>query len=225
MRFWEDMQSKWGFSDGDAIPTGIEAYRTVYIRAVNRLAEQLDSQVRAVAFNRAGLHNFCLILFHRVDDLKDIPVKQYTEHVDIQADVVEPDEAMQEAVRQAYDLRLDEWIHVTVEIDPDLDEVIENLKPIDEDGPLIVIVQGEAQHIYLDAQVEVISTTWLAEHAVVAEDNAFTVTAVYHRDEMVTIRSRDERHLTVPAQLVRVLHIPEAYREHNRSDDALPEAE
>ena len=223
MRFWEDMQSKWGFSDGEAIPAGIEDYRTVYIRAVNRLAEQLDSQVRAVAFNRAGLHNFCLVLFHRVDDLKDIPVEQYTEHVDIRADVVEPDEAMQEAIWQAQEARLDDLLYITVEIDPDLDEVIQNLKPIDEDGPLIVTVQGEAQHIFPDVQVKVVSTTWLAEHDIEAEDNAFTVTAVYHRDEMVTLRSRDDRHQAVPAQLVRVIQVPDAYRESNRSDDQ-PEA-
>lgn len=130
MRFWEDMLTKYGFNDGSAIPNGVEAYRTVYIRAVNRLAEQLDSQVRVVAFNRAGVHNFCLVLFHRLEDLQDVPAEQYTDHVDIPAAEVEPDEAMQEAVRQAFDLHLDQYLQVTVEIDPRLDEFIQDLEPI-----------------------------------------------------------------------------------------------
>lgn len=131
MRFWEEMQSKWGFHDGEAIPEGVEAYRTVYIRAVNRLAEQLDSQVRAVAYNRCGLHNFCLVLFHNVADLADVPVEQYTEHVNIPAEVVEPDEAMREAIWQAEMWHLDELLDVTVTIDPGLDDFLDELKPGD----------------------------------------------------------------------------------------------
>ena len=70
MRFWDDMQNKYGFSDGEAVPDGAEVYRAVYIRAVNALAEQLGSTVRAVAYDRPGVHNWCLILFHQVSDLE-----------------------------------------------------------------------------------------------------------------------------------------------------------
>jgi len=56
MRYWGAMQSKWGFSDGDAVPDSIEAYRDVYLRVVNRLAEQLGSAVRATAYDRPGPH-------------------------------------------------------------------------------------------------------------------------------------------------------------------------
>ena len=131
MRYWEEMQSKWGFNDGEAIPEGVEHYRTVYIRAVNRLAEQLNSQVRAVAYNRCGLHNFCLVLFHNLTDLVDVPVEQYTEHMDIPAAVVEPDEAMREAIWQAETWHLDELLEVTVAIDPGLEAFLNELKPGD----------------------------------------------------------------------------------------------
>jgi hypothetical protein len=221
MRFWNDMQSKWGFNDGEAIPEGIREYRTVYLQAVNRLAEQLDSQVRAVAFNRTGLHNFCLILFHWGDDLKDIPAEQYTDHVDIRAAVVEPDAAMQEAIYQAHELGLDQWVVVTVEIDPDLDDFIHDLKPVDESGPLVVTVLGAPQTLYQQAQVEIISPSWLAEHHINAEDNTFTVYTIYYRDEMVTLHSPDGRLITVPANLLRATAIPDT--DHPKNPD--PSAE
>ena len=129
MRFWDDMRSKWGFNDGEAIPEGVEHYRSVYIRAVNRLAEQLDSQVRAVAFDSVGVHNFCLILFHLVDDLQAIPVEQYTDYVDIQAEVVKPDAAMNEAIWQAQTDHLDDLIEVTVRVAPGLEDFLNNLHP------------------------------------------------------------------------------------------------
>jgi hypothetical protein len=138
MRFWDDMQSKWGFNDGEAIPEGVEAYRTVYIRAVNRFAEQLDSQVRAVAYNRFGVHNFCLVIFHNLTDLQEVLVEQYTEHVDIRAEVVEPDEAMREAIWQAQTRELDDLIEVTVAIAPGLEDFLNELKPDDADSPLIL---------------------------------------------------------------------------------------
>ncbi len=66
MRFWDDMQDRRGFADGESTPDGAEVYRAVYVQAVNTLAAQLGSPVRAVAYDRPGFHNGCLILFHRV---------------------------------------------------------------------------------------------------------------------------------------------------------------
>ena len=222
MRFWDDMQSKWGFNDGDAIPEGVEAYRTVYIQAVNRLAEQLDSQVRAVAYNRFGLHNYCLILLYHVDDLKDVPIKQYIEHVDIHAQVAQADDAMREAIWQAHEAHLDNLLHISVETDPDLDEFIEELKPIDEDGPLIMIVLGEPQHIYPEGQVQVIDPEWLAKHEVEATNNVFTVGHVYHRDGILTMRTVEGQYRTVPAHLVQVIRIPKIHCVDSEDQSAIP---
>ena len=102
MRFWDDMLDKYGFADGEAVPDGAEVYRAVYIRAVNVLAEQLGSGVRAVAYDRPGVHNGCLILFHRFSDLEAQGICVYALHVETDAAEVEPDEAMDEAIRQAH---------------------------------------------------------------------------------------------------------------------------
>ena len=222
MRFWEDMQSKWGFNDGDAIPEGVEAYRTVYIQAVNHLAEQLNSQVRTVAYNRFGMHNFCLILLYHVNDLKNVPIGQYTEHVDIRAQVAQADDAMREAISQAYEADVDNLVHISVKIDPNLDEFIKELKPIDDDAPLILTVQGEPQHIYPEGQVQVIAQEWLTKHKIEATNNIFTVSHVYHRDALLTVRTPEGQHETVPAHLVQVIRIPNIHCADSKDQSPIP---
>ena len=89
------MRTKYGFNGGGAVPDGAEIYRAVYIRAINKLAEQLGSRVRAVAYDRAGVHNWCLILFHGVNDSAGRTPDELTESLDLSAaEVLDPDEVM-----------------------------------------------------------------------------------------------------------------------------------
>ena len=222
MQYWEEMQSKWGFNDGNSIPAGAEVYRTVYIQAVNRLAEQLNSTMRAVAYNRMGMHNYCLILFHNVKDLKDVPLEQYIDHVDIPAEVVEPDEAMDDAIGYAHDAQLDSWLHVSVEIDPDLDDYLEQLKPVDENTPLILKVAGELQHFYAGGEIEIIKEDWLKNHFIAPEKNNLTIKQVFHYDANLWVRDTEDIHHVVSAHWARVTHIPERYREHNSDQTPIP---
>src|SRR4051794_25024654 len=101
MRFWNEMQSKYGFADGEAIPEGVDVFRAVYIRAVNVLAAQLGSTVRAVVYDRPGIHNSCLILFYRVSDLEAHNISLFTQPIEMDVDAAEPDELMEEAIQQA----------------------------------------------------------------------------------------------------------------------------
>lgn len=213
MHYWEEMQSKWGFSDGDAVPAGASVYRKIYIQAVNRLAEQLNSDVRAVAYDWMGLHNYCLILFHRLADLKDIPVAQYTEHVAIDAPVVQPDEAMQDAIGYAHDAELDNWVVVSVEVDPDLEDFMEQLKPINADTPLILTVAGESQHFYQDGQIQIIDEAWLHEHKMIDARTTFTIHQILHYDAMLYVRDAEGGYHIVSAHKARVTHIPQVYRD------------
>ena len=61
MQYWDDFRDKHGFQGGDAIPKGVEIYRTVYVRYLNALLKHLGSGIRVIAYNRPGLHNYCLI--------------------------------------------------------------------------------------------------------------------------------------------------------------------
>ena len=63
MKYLEDMCDKFGFQDGEVVPVGIRSYRDVYVRVLNHLLPQFGSGVRAVAYDRPGMHNSCMILF------------------------------------------------------------------------------------------------------------------------------------------------------------------
>lgn len=103
MKYWDDMQTKWGFSDGAATPCGIEAYREVYVQAVNYLAAQAGSAVRAEAYDRPGMHNSCLIVLVSIHSRPGDPVTP----------LVDPDEGMKHAIRQAHNLGLDSYVTAT----------------------------------------------------------------------------------------------------------------
>ena len=69
MRFYDDMLDKYGFNDGANIPNGIERVRTVYIRVINTFARKRKSYYRAFAFDRSGMHNWCLIGYAHTQDM------------------------------------------------------------------------------------------------------------------------------------------------------------
>ena len=143
MRFWEEMQSKYGFSDGGAVPDGAEVYRAVYIKVVNRLAEQLKSNVRAAAYDRSGVHNWCLILCYAVTDRAGHTADELTDTLDLSAQVLEPDEPMSEAIRQAYLLDLDGFVKVSVALVDDFASFVSALYPVGEGDPLVAVVNGQ----------------------------------------------------------------------------------
>jgi hypothetical protein len=60
------MMLKHGFDDGDCVPDGAESARQSITRAINSNAEALSSQFRADAPDIGGIHNGCMILFHKV---------------------------------------------------------------------------------------------------------------------------------------------------------------
>lgn len=63
MKYLDDMLDKYGFSDGEAVPDDALARRTVYIAAINAVAQRMGVEQRAEPYNRPGCHNWCLIAF------------------------------------------------------------------------------------------------------------------------------------------------------------------
>ena len=111
MKYWSDMRRKSGFDDGNAEPAGCDLYRYVYIQAVNTLAEQFGSNVRAVAHDSMGSHNRCMILLRWVG----------------QAEEVEPDDGMKSAIVAALERGLDDFVVTRVSIDLQFHEVLGKL--------------------------------------------------------------------------------------------------
>ncbi len=225
MRYWDDMRTKYGFNDGGAVPDGAEVYRTVYIRAVNQLAEQLNSSVRATAYDRAGVHNWCLILFYAVNDLSDRTPSELTEPLDLSAgEVLEPDEAMDEAIRQAYLLDLDSFVQVSVDLSDDFEGFVTALYPVNEGDPLVAEVNGQPQHIYPGGRVRLVWEVKAFEGARLPIGNEYVVTWIDHHPPLVRLAAQPSAPIcamTVPDALM-VVEIPSEVRAASENRDPIP---
>ena len=111
MKYFDELQTKWGFDDGELVPPDAEACRTVYVDALNQIAANLGSELRAYAYNRPGMHNPFLILFRGKDAQTDQEER-------------EPDEAMIKAIGCCCGLDLDDLVEVRVTIVRDYKEKI-----------------------------------------------------------------------------------------------------
>jgi hypothetical protein len=186
MRYWDDMQSKYGFNDGGAVPDGAEVYRAAYIRAVNKLAEQLGSSVRAAGYDRAGVHNWCLILFYDVHDLTGLSPDELTTSLDLSAaEVLEADEMMDEAIQQAYLLDLDSFVEVSVDLSDEFSEFVAALYPVKEGDPLVAVVNGQPQHIYPGGRVRLVREAKALDGTVLAVDSEYVVIWIDHHPALV----------------------------------------
>jgi len=59
---WADFASKFGFRDGETVEERDEKARSLVIVKLNSLPEFNQNRIRAVAYNRPGVHNWCLII-------------------------------------------------------------------------------------------------------------------------------------------------------------------
>jgi hypothetical protein len=101
MQYWDEFVSKTGFNDGDTVPPDAEERRSVYIQYLNALAKSLGSNVRVMAFDRGGCHNFHMVTLVWSGTTKDID---------------EVDEAWEKAFDLAMEAGLDEYVETTVTI-------------------------------------------------------------------------------------------------------------
>ena len=126
MKYWDEFQTKWGFSDGDAIPPDARACRQVYVREINRLAARRGSQVRLLAWDRPGVHNCYLIVRVPADRVKRVKPERLCsgqwdggwEPRNPNWEEAVPDEALEEAIREAFELDLDGYVETRVRVKP-----------------------------------------------------------------------------------------------------------
>ena len=121
MKYFDDMTNKYGFGDGGAIPPDAWACRAVYLAVLNALAAHIGSAVRAIPFNRPGMHNGCMMLFVSVEDAARTAQggSEFTEVV--------PDRGMASAIDQANTLDLDDFVEVTARVTPGAAELVAGL--------------------------------------------------------------------------------------------------
>ncbi len=225
MRYWDDMRTKYGFNDGGAVPDGAEVYRAVYIRAVNQLAEHLQSSVRATAYDRAGVHNWCLILFYDVKDLAGHTPDELTEALDVSGgEVLDADAAMDEAIGQAYLLDLDSFVQVSVDLSDDFDDFVIALYPVNEGDPLVAEVNGQPQHIYPGGRVRLVREVSAFDGTILAVGSEYTVTWIDHHPPLAGLapQSSDPVFAMTPPDALIVIEIPSAIRAESENCDPIP---
>ena len=122
MKYFDDMLDKYGFGDGGAVPPDAWACRDIYIAALNALAAHNGSAVRAVPFNRAGMHNSCLILFVSAKDAARLASG------DEELAQVTPDSGMASAIDQANVLDLDDFVVITAHVTQSAADLVASLR-------------------------------------------------------------------------------------------------
>jgi hypothetical protein len=122
MQYFDDMDSKYGFDDGAITPAGVEVYRAVYVEALNTLLDAHQSCVRVVAWDRPGMHNWCMIVqvsaaYYYGTLLAADDGNRPCPQPDVQPTPDEYDPAYYAALDTAMELGLDDYIEVTVRKD------------------------------------------------------------------------------------------------------------
>lgn len=143
MRYWEEMLNKYGFGGGDAEPTEARWARIAYVQYINTLLRALDSKYRVYAYDRAGMHNSCMIVFTTADVIQNntmglapsqdnMWVAYGTKHW-LGLDTLESacsnplsDPVVQKVIDMAHDARLDDYVAVRIKLNQaGLDKVCE----------------------------------------------------------------------------------------------------
>lgn len=78
-QIYEEMRSKWGFSEGEMIPNGAENVQKAIVELINKNLPE-NCPVEAYAYERPGLHNWCLILY-RLKGTTDICEEKEPEEI------------------------------------------------------------------------------------------------------------------------------------------------
>jgi len=133
MRYWAELtNTEQSFKDNELLSKHCYLYREIYIRTVNRIAEQLDSKVRAVAFD--GIPNHCQIIFHKLEDLNqsNIAPERYMDKniqsIDEEIEIVAPDTLMEISIHGAKSIEIDFLVNENGTIDQQFEGFIQSLE-------------------------------------------------------------------------------------------------
>jgi len=138
MQYWESMLTKWGFDDGTTVPDGVEVYRDVYLKTVNRLAEKHGSSQRFVPYDRDGIHNPCLVVLVPCDWFKTsyLPSQAGNERWQsadddaldrVEIPLGQMDEEMRTALAEAHDRDIDLFVEVTTTVGLAFEDFLDDL--------------------------------------------------------------------------------------------------
>jgi hypothetical protein len=102
---WEDFTDKYGFGDGSQLESRDFAARANLVNLLNEQPEFKKEGIRALAFDRAGFHNCCLIVLAKAIEGKtdDELLKMWLESDGEEPELPEMDSELDELIAEAYD--------------------------------------------------------------------------------------------------------------------------
>jgi len=109
-----------------------------------------------------------------------IRIKDFTEPADFVAEIVPLDEAMYEAIEQAHLLDLDRFVVVSVSVTQRFESFLADLRPVNEDDPLMVTVNGQPQHLYLKGKAKPAHETRAFDGRALAADSEYRIVWLDH---------------------------------------------
>lgn len=69
---WEDFTDKYGFGEGNQLEDRDFDARNILVRLLNEQPEVKAAGIRALAYNRPGVHNVCMVLLaHNIEGMSD----------------------------------------------------------------------------------------------------------------------------------------------------------
>lgn len=132
MNYWNAMRDKWGFDDGDSQPRECREARAAYVTAVNALAERNGSAYRAVAFNRDGVHNDCMVLVLPASILAGLTADDLAWDAEGRVLKLLKEKELDEGEDEAFDRAVDEAVYLNlddlVECEPRLSASLEEIR-------------------------------------------------------------------------------------------------
>ena len=132
MRYFNEMNDKYGFSDGESTPQEALTARQIYIQTLNPLLQKHESQYRILPYDRGGCHNTIMWLrvpktyFEQITQ-QDPRYWENTNH-DPTLETNESDDAWDQAIEEAHTLNLDDYYETITTIrQPDYNQLLNQL--------------------------------------------------------------------------------------------------
>jgi len=119
VKYFDEMNTKYGFNDGSSVPPDAEMCREVYCKVLNILLEKNSSAFRIKPFDRPGVHNWCLWIRVEKDKLDSEEETGFG-----------VDNGWEVSIEEAMDMDLDEFVEVEVKIcESALSDFLEEICP------------------------------------------------------------------------------------------------
>ena len=152
-------------------------------------------------------------------------LNELAEPLDLSAEeVLEPDEAMNEAIRQAYLLDLDNFVQVSVDLSDDFGDFVAALYPVNEGDPLVAEVNGQPQHIYPGGRVRLAREVNAFDGTLLPVGGEYAVTWIDYHPPLVGLAAQladPVLAITAPDALV-VVEIPSEIRAASENREPIP---